>query len=204
MILTKKRQLAAKIESVEGTAETLAAVDAKLIAYEPNIDFGSPQTFDRTGAKSSFSKLGKAIGKRPGTMPVKLELRGSGTAATETQWSKIIRACGLKISTLYSITIGTVTSGPFQHGETITGGTSGSIGRVIINTATGTTTLYFVPVGTQNFQNGEVITGATSGATAPTGSTASIVGKVWEPTSTQSVVPSLPGDNPRYRRGKGN
>ncbi len=30
-MLTRKRQLAAKIEAVEGTAETLAAADARLL-----------------------------------------------------------------------------------------------------------------------------------------------------------------------------
>ncbi len=190
-MLTRKRQLAAKIESIEGTAETLAAADAKILAYESEIVLGSPEMFKRSPALSSLGKKGSVSGKRPGTCSAKFELRGSGTATLETEWSKIIRACGLKISTLSSITIGAVSGGPFQHGETITGTLSGATGRVIINTATGITTLYFVAVGSAVFQNAETITGGTSGATATTGSTASAAGKVWEPTSTESLVPSL-------------
>ena len=38
-MLTRKRQLAAKIEAVEGVAETLVAADAKLLVYNPKVSF---------------------------------------------------------------------------------------------------------------------------------------------------------------------
>jgi hypothetical protein len=179
-------QLARKIESVEGTAETLAAADAKSIAYTPEIDY-APEPFEEDPAKSSFTPSAKTIGSRIGTATYKLALRGSGVATTEPDWSKDIKACGFKCSSLYSVTIGTITNGPFLHGEKITGGTSNAQGRVIKKTVTGTTTLYLVPIGSVNFASAEIITGATSGATATSGSVSSVISKVWEP-STPSIV----------------
>lgn len=189
-MLFSRRQVAGKIETVEGTAESLAAADAKVLAYNPMIDF-TPEMFVRNPARTTFSKVGRLSGKRSGAYKFSFELKGSGAATTETEWSKYLRACGVKISALRTITIGAITNGPFQHRELITGGTSGAQGYVIMKTLTGTTTLYYVAVGTSNFQSGEVLTGGTSGATATTGSTSSAVGKVWEPLTDQATVPSL-------------
>jgi len=66
------------------------------------------------------------------------------------------------------------------HGETVTGGTSGATGRVIVTTVNGTSTLYVVSL-TGTFTSGETITGSTSGATATTSSVATSVGIVYEP-----------------------
>lgn len=189
-MLYNRRQLAGKIETTEGTAETLAAADAKVLAYNPVIDF-TPDMYQRDPARIAFSKVGRLAGKRPGSYKFGIELKGSGTATTEPEWSKYLKGCGVKCSTLYSITIGAITSGPFQHREQISGGTSGAVGYVIKQTANGTTTLYYVMSGTVPFQSGEVITGGTSGATATSGSSPSSAGKVWEPLTDMSLVPCL-------------
>jgi len=178
-LLSRRRLIAAKVEGSEGTAETLAAADAKILAYDPKVSYDF-EMFQRNPARASSSPVGRIVGKRPAGLTFKLELRGSGTAATEPEWSKVLKACGYACSSLYSITVGAITTGPFQHGEVITGGTSNATGRVIINTANGVTTLYFVAL-SDTFQSGETITGGTSGAAATTGSVPSAVGKVWEP-----------------------
>lgn len=186
-MLSRKRQLAGKIESEEGVAETLAAADAKLLVYDQKISF-DPQLFVRNPLRSSMSKVGKITGKRPGGIDFRYTLHGSGSITVEPEWSKYIKGCGSGVSELYAITIGAVASGPFQHGEVITGGTSSATGRVIKNTANGTTTFYFVSL-TGTFESGEVITGGTSGATATTGSVPSQAGFAVEPLSAS--VPSL-------------
>lgn len=177
-MLRRKRQLAGKIEDVEGVAETLTADDAKLLVYDQSITF-DPEMFQRNPMRSSLSKIGKITGKRPGMAEFSFPLHGSGSITTQPVWVKYIRACGLAISTLGAITIGAVSDGPFTHAETVTGGTSDATGRVIKKTANGTTTLYLVVL-TGSFESGEVLTGGTSGATATTGSTVSNVGYVIE------------------------
>lgn len=62
------------------------------------------------------------------------------------------------------ITIGTVSGGPFQVGETVTGGTSGATATVAsVNSGS----LVVTPVNGKLFTAAETITGGTSGATAP-------------------------------------
>ena len=54
-MLTKRRQIAAKIESVEGTAETLAAADATLLVFNPSV--GLPfEMAERAPAKRANRK----------------------------------------------------------------------------------------------------------------------------------------------------
>ncbi len=190
-MLFNKRQVAGKIESVEGTAETLAAADAKVLAYNPMIDF-APDMFVRNPARTTFSKFGRLSGKRVGSYKFGVEMKGSGTPTTDPEWFKYLKACSTKVNTLSSINIGAITNGPFQHGETVTGGTSGATGRVIIKTTTGASALYLVVL-TGTFASGEVLTGGTSGATTTTSSTKTDVGKVVEPLTTGDPCLTLAG-----------
>lgn len=189
VMLSRKRQLAAKIESQEGTAETLAAADAKiLVEMLPKTGF-EPEMHPRNPVRTSFSPMGDLTGKRPANVAFKTRLRGSGAVATEAEIVKYLRACGFALSALKSITIGAVASGPIRHLETVTGA-GGGTGKVICATPNGTTTLYYVVL-SGTIANGEVITGGTSGATATTGSAPADAGHVLLPISTPLSVPSL-------------
>ncbi len=185
-MLSEIRQLAGRIEGAEGVAEILAASDAKVWVYNPSIDF-DVEMFERNLALGSFSQVAQIVGKRPGQMSFSLELKGSGPAIVP-EWAKYFQACGIGVNALKSINIGVVTGGPFKHGETIIGGTSGGEGRVIMNTTSGATAIFYV-VTSGSLQSGEVITGSISGASATTSSSSTTVGNVFEPIS--SGIPSL-------------
>ncbi len=186
-MLTRKRQLAAKIEAAEGTAETLAAADAKILVYNPKVSFDIAMS-ERNPARPSFSNIAKIPGKRPAALSFRLELRGSGAAVTAPEWAKLLQACGFGVNALKSMDIGVVTNGPFQHGETITGGTSAATGRVVINTANGAAAIMFVSI-SGTFQSGETITGETSTATAVTSSAPAAIGNEFKLISEN--IPSL-------------
>lgn len=186
-MLTRKRQLAAKIEAAEGTAETLAAADAKILVYNPKVSFDIAMS-ERNPARPSFSNIAKIPGKRPAALSFRLELRGSGAAVTAPEWAKLLQACGFGVNALKSMDIGVVTNGPFQHGETITGGTSAATGRVVINTADGAAAIMFVSI-SGTFQSGETITGETSTATAVTSSAPAAIGNEFKLISEN--IPSL-------------
>lgn len=188
-MLTRRRQLAAKIETEEGTLETLTKDDAKLIIENPIVDIDPPM-HERAPVGSSLTKVGDIAGKRIASLSFSMKLRGSGLAAQDAEWFKLLRGCGWKTSALSIISIGPVTGGPFLHGETITGGTSGATGRVVIETADGAASLYFVPI-SGTFQQAEVITGGTSGATTNTASDPSDAGRELKPISDPDTVPSL-------------
>ena len=187
-LLIRKRQLAAKIESVEGVAEALSASDAGiLVNFTPKANY-DPQMYQRDPVRSSLTKMGKLTGKRSAGLDFSIELKGSGSLTEDPEWAKLVKACGFEINDLMKITIGAITSGPFEHGETITGNTSGATGRVVIETEDGATTLYFVEL-SGTFQDSETIEGDTSGASASSSSVPSDAGKEIKPIS--SAAPSL-------------
>ena len=189
-MLTRRRIIAAKLETTPGSAETLAAADAKLFAYDPKI---APAVgmFQRTPSTIGLNKLGQIAGVKALGFNFGVLLGGSGAATTTPEWGKLVQACRNKINTYYSINIGAVSGGPFVHGELITGGSSGAIGRVMINTATGASAVLFVAVGSATFESAEVLTGGTSGATATTSSTPTATGKAIEPVSDPASMESL-------------
>ncbi len=188
-LLSRKRQLAFKTESQEGTAETLTASEAGLLVEMGfNKEF-NPEMIARNPASSTLSKYGDLIGKRPSALTFKVRLRGPGDLTTEAKIAELLKACGCQASDLKKITIGAVTSGPFKHLETISGA-GGGTGKVICDTANGETTLYYVVL-TGVIVNGEVITGGTSGAKATVGSAPADSGHVLLPVSSPASVPSL-------------
>ena len=188
-MLSVKRQIAAKIETEEGVAEELSEADAKLLAFDPKITF-EPERLPQTASPSSLSKRGKLTGKIPAAFTFMLQLRGSGTLGTASEWAKILRACGIAESALKSVAIGAVTGGPFLHGETITGSISSAQGRVVIETATGAPFIYYVPI-SGDIQDGENITGEISGASVPVSASPIAAGLEYKLTSQELIVPSL-------------
>lgn len=186
--LSEIRQMAAKIESVEGVAESLVAADAKVLVLNPSIEI-DPEMKERAIAMTSFSSPSALIGKRVGKGRLAVEIKGSGTATTAPEGAKFLRACGVTEDDLKSVAIGAITSGPFVHGETITGA-GGGTGWVICNTYTGTAAIYYVVL-TGVIGSSELITGSVSGATATTAGAPATIGKVYRPTHVQASIPSI-------------
>jgi hypothetical protein len=92
MIISARAQLAAKIESVEGTAESLAAANAVLVA---NPKFTTDHEVTERGAVSaSLSQFSRVVGKRYATFEFDVELKGSGAAGTPPALGKLLEACG--------------------------------------------------------------------------------------------------------------
>lgn len=187
VLLSRQAVVAAKIETTEGTEEALAAGDAVLV-YDVNFA-PDVSTYERTPARSTLSKLPSVRGTKLGTLTFRTEIKGSGAVATAPEWDEYLQACGFAKSTVSTIAIGAVTSGPFQAGETITGGTSSATGRVVGDVATGAASIPFVVV-SGTFQSGEVITGGTSGATA-TSSAGPLSSKGFEYQPVSNSFPSL-------------
>ncbi len=186
-MLTRRRQIAVKVEAQEGVAEAVTADDARLLVYDPKASFDT-EMFERNPARRSFSPLGKIPGKRPAGLSYRLEMRGSGSVAVLPEWAKVFGACGLEASALKSMGIGAVTGGPFLHTEYISGGTSAAVGIVVIKTANGSPIIYFISL-TGTFQSGETITGAISGATSIISSAPVNAGFCMHPVSDE--IPSV-------------
>lgn len=92
-ILERLTQVAAKIESVEGVAETLLAADAFLAYNLPAPD--SDVDYHRLDpVKEHLSPKAPAMGKRRGSVRIVTELVGSGAAGVAPFWGKLLKACG--------------------------------------------------------------------------------------------------------------
>lgn len=190
--IQEKRQVAIAIQSVSGTAESLDAGDVVLVLakdtnYKPNIGH-----HDRGLLQASLSQHAELVGVEAGTIQTAVEVKGSGSLASDQppDFDVFVRICGFARRLLRKISIGAVASGPFQHGETVTGGSSGATGRVVGRTANGTALLEFVWL-SGTFQSGEVLTGGTSGASATSSSVSSDGGFVYEPISSGVPVATL-------------
>jgi hypothetical protein len=187
-MLVRKRQLAAKIEAVEGSPEILSANDAGiLVNFTPKASY-EPEMYQRDPVRASLTKLGKLAGKRAAGMDFSIELKGSGSLTEEPEWADLIRACGYELNAFKKIGIGPITGGPYLHGETVTGDGSGATGRVVIETYDGTTVLCIVEI-SGTFISGDLITGGTSGATSTASSDP--IGGGYEIKPISSSVPSL-------------
>lgn len=183
-MLIRNRQVAAIKEDIEGIAESLTATDAKFLVEEPKVSDPWEKN-PRNIVRGTLSPTGTISGLRPRGISFRTEVRGSGTATNAPAWGLLLQACGHTQNTLRKLTIGAVTGGPFQHGEAISQATSGATGRVVIETANGTTTLYVVEDKDSAAFNGtNEVTGGTSGATA-TPSAAANIGIEWKPASNE-------------------
>jgi len=95
-IRTKRRVLAASIETTEGTAETLVAGDGGLLVSELKWSLEVEQVA-RDFLTDTLSKIQPVPGKRSGSFSFSSELKGKATAFSSSnvpEIGKYMRACG--------------------------------------------------------------------------------------------------------------
>jgi hypothetical protein len=91
-ISIQRSQLAAKIESVEGTKETLANTDAFLVfdtSHDPD-----QKVNERDPHRETLSPLIPVPAERSGKISFMVELAGSGSPGVAPFWGKLMKACG--------------------------------------------------------------------------------------------------------------
>ena len=93
--ITRVAQLAGKIESVSGTAESLTASEATLLAYEPVMNL-APEQFKRDPVVKHMSRFQSEPGARKMDLTFKAELMGplSGAKGVTIPITPYLRACG--------------------------------------------------------------------------------------------------------------
>ncbi len=109
---TQRAVVAAKVEAVDGTAETLLAANGILALsgqYQRNAD-----VMPRNPLRPTLSQLTSIIGKRSANIQTSIEMRGSGTAGTAPDWGPLMRACGFS-ETVVAVT--SVTYAPISTGD---------------------------------------------------------------------------------------
>ena len=171
VFLTRRRQIAATVESTPGTAETLTAGNniprVSNIKWTPNI-----LSVERPLNRNSLTPFPNLVpGQTTGQLTFDVECAGNssmasgGGAFNGPRFEPLLRGCGLEAVAVKQLTIGAVTSGPFRHGETVTQAVSSATGAVVGDVYTGTTRIY-LKVLSGTFNGTDLLTGGTSGATA--------------------------------------
>jgi hypothetical protein len=94
-LLARKTQLAAKAEGTKGTAESLAAADADVLAEDVNFD-RSPEELVRNPLRATLSPYVSIPGPQLATITCRCEMKGSGTVDTAPAWGKLLTGCGFK------------------------------------------------------------------------------------------------------------
>jgi hypothetical protein len=116
--LTRKRIVAAKIETTTGTTETLAAADATTVIFDPSMEYET-EFIERDAQGGSISPIKGALGARSGRCSLSWELYGSGSG-TAPSWYKFLRAAGFTLNTLAlapnSAATETLTIGMYRDG----------------------------------------------------------------------------------------
>jgi hypothetical protein len=96
-LLTRRRVIAAKIETVEGTAEVLTVTDGGILALDPKFDPNIKMNNRENVLLPTLSQLQPIPGARDAKMTFKVELKGAGAAYSSTvtpALGKYLRACG--------------------------------------------------------------------------------------------------------------
>lgn len=181
--LTETQQLAAKIEAVAGTAETLTSAEVKLRPFKSDLPFtpdyprfGNDEVSDDLAAAADFVSGAK------GTIPVGVILKSGGVLGTEPAISPYLKACGMKMQTVHTITIGSIAGGDsaFAAGETYsaTGGKTG----IIEYPASGAGSLRYIVLSGGALAAADVVTA--NGDSATTSGADATYGLKYTPTST--------------------
>jgi len=92
MILGRRTVVAAKVESEEGTAETLTAAEAfrvSNVGFTPRVEMNK-----REIVRDSLSKVADLPGIRSAEMSFDVELVGNTTGGTAPEWSDLMKAVG--------------------------------------------------------------------------------------------------------------
>lgn len=137
MSLSMKTQVAAAIEDLEGVAETLTAADLTEVFHTP-----LPRATARFGKVDRPIAVGNLTRQAPvrgGTddfaLSLTMELAGpkDGNPATEPQWSRYLRACGMRrVAAKVAAIAATFTTGDkLEHNWVFEADSTGAQGRVL-------------------------------------------------------------------------
>lgn len=106
--LYRKCQVAAKVESAEGTAETLAAANATIKAMNVSMTLSAAQD-RREVANADFGEVSSVLGMKSGSVDFDIDLCGSGVnATTAPEYNALLKMVGfseaIAASVVYSLT----------------------------------------------------------------------------------------------------
>lgn len=187
--LSRAQQVAAALESVAGTAETLTASDVLLEPMEDDVLWTPDFTrFSLPEVAPDIAEAPDAVGGFKAGIATTFALQCSGAVATAPAIASFMRACAMKLQVVHVITVGSISpGGAFAAGATYsaTGGKAG----IIEATRTGAGALRYIPTAGGALAASDVVTVGADSATA-SGTDATYAQKL-SPTSTSQETMTL-------------
>lgn len=210
MPLAMKTQVAAKLETIEGTAVTLSASDLVDVFLSPTpvgqMRYGKVERPIATGSLTKQRPLGGAQEARFPAIAVELSGPLNGSAASAPAWSKLMRACGMRVISAKkhaidpAFTVGTV----FNHNDVFTADVSGAQGRILgAYYDDEDSFIVYEVIGSTAISASDTAIVVSGGASADLVSPGTIASaQVWEPYDTRvSVVTTGAITNPPFNVG---
>lgn len=180
---TNRREVGIKQEAVPGTAETIAIADLLVRTRNGDTFQSLVDLFDTEEVQAASSKRPNLAGERLFDCNMSYILGSPASLSVLPVIDPLLVSAMFLSIPIEDIAIGAITGGPFEHGETITGGTSTETATVFRDTADGAATIKFRDA-SGPFSSGEVLTGSDSGATTTTSATANPAGRLYKPTDS--------------------
>jgi hypothetical protein len=129
-LLTRKRALLAKIESVYGQDPTPTATLDALLMSNLNVSPMEMTLVQRNNIKTYLGNNPQVLAAIYAKVSFDIEVAGSGTAGTAPAYDELFRACGLSATTLAAPLTGTATAGSVTS-MTLAAGASASDGAYV-------------------------------------------------------------------------
>lgn len=181
--LSETLQLAAKLEAVAGTAETLTSAEVKLRPFKSDPPFVPDYPrFGNDEASDDLAQAADFVSGAKAQINVGCIFKSGNVLGTEPAIGRFLEACGMKKQTVRTITIGAISGGDsaFAAGETYsaTGGKTG----IIEYPASGAGALRYIVTSGGNLAASDVVTANGDSATAS--GTDAVYGLKYTPTSS--------------------
>lgn len=156
-MLSRIAQICIQEEATENTAVAdgtlYAAGNASYSLIDPSCEFDL-QTFERNIKRDTLTPLRGLTGMKMGRVKFSLEMAGNTSSTGAPEFDLPLRASGFRREKLVRLTVGTISNGPFKHGEVVIQTTSGAFGRVVGDTYTGQTDLWVAMENMLGFDQG--------------------------------------------------
>ena len=160
------QQLAAKIESTRGTAETLTASEVKLKPFAADALFTPDYSrFPNDEVSEDIGEAGDFVAGYKAAIAMGVHVKSSGTVGTPPAIGPYLRACGFQEEIVHAITVGAPSGGDGIFEEGATYSATGSKAGIIEQERNGAGTLYYVPTAGGALADTDVVTVGTDSAT---------------------------------------
>jgi hypothetical protein len=183
---TRLMQFLVANQPTVGTLPTLDAATGRLRLIEGS-EFGyDAEVIESQRLRKSFSPRPHRVGTKAMGFTLKSEMNTPDTITDALEEAPLLAASGIVVTAARSIGRGAFTPGTPARNATVTGATSGAIGRLLLPPAWTPNALYIAPV-SGTFQSGEVLN-ITGGITCTSTTAAVVAGWYGLPVSPATSV----------------